>query len=166
MPVPAIFYAHRCESPPRSTNQVGRFYHMTFQNGGHDRGKWPGRSLGMKLKCQIATVGVKNRPVCPHQSMAKLARDFRWRSNSLRSVYKIARCVAGFIRRSRRSAKIAIAVPGTPSDFRRSPRSAYKIARCVAGLLISCLLISLSRLSYAQLEQAKLERSFFKESLL
>ena len=93
--VPAIFYAHRCESPLKSTNQVGRFYHMTFQNGGHERGKWPGRSLGMKLKCQIAEIGVKNRPVSPHQSMAKFARDFRWRSNSLRSAYKIARCVAG-----------------------------------------------------------------------
>ena len=34
---------------------------------------------------------------------------------------------------SRRSAKIAIAAPGTPGDFRRSRRSAYKIARCVAG---------------------------------
>ena len=96
VPVPAIFYAHRCLSPPKSTNQVGRFYHMTFQNGGHDRGKWPGRSLGMKLKCQIAAIGVKNRPVCPHQLMAKFARDFRWRSNSLRSAYKIVRCVAGF----------------------------------------------------------------------
>ena len=73
---------------------------MTFQNGGHDRGKWPGRSLGMKLKCQIAAIGVKNRPVCPHQLMAKFkfARDFRWRSNSLRSAYKIASCVAGFMR--------------------------------------------------------------------
>ena len=35
---------------------------------------------------------------------------------------------------SRRSAKIAIAPPGTPGDFRRSRRSAYKIAKCVAGL--------------------------------
>ena len=33
----------------------------------------------------------------------------------------------------RRSAKIVIAAPSTPGDFRRSPRSAYKIARCVAG---------------------------------
>ena len=69
---------------------------MTFQNGGHDRGKWPGRSLGMKLECQIVAICVKNRPVCPHQLMVKFARDFRWRSNSLRSAYKIARCVAGF----------------------------------------------------------------------
>ena len=42
--------------------------------------------------------------------------------------------IGDFIRRSRRSAKIAIAAPGTLGDFRRSPRSAYKIAKCVAGL--------------------------------
>ena len=42
--------------------------------------------------------------------------------------------IGDFIRRSRRSAKIAIAAPGTPGDFRRSRRSAYKTARCVAGL--------------------------------
>ena len=42
--------------------------------------------------------------------------------------------IGDFIRRSRRLAKIAIAAPGTPGDFRRSPRSAYKIAKCVAGL--------------------------------
>ena len=88
VPVPAIFYAHRCESPLKSTNEVRRFYHMTFQNVGHERGKWRGRSLGVKLKCQIA-ICVKNRPVRPHQSMGKFAHDFRWRSNSLRSAYKI-----------------------------------------------------------------------------
>ena len=27
VPVPAIFYARRCKSPLKSTNQVGRFYH-------------------------------------------------------------------------------------------------------------------------------------------
>ena len=42
--------------------------------------------------------------------------------------------IGDFICRSRRSAKIAIAAPGTPGDFRRSRRSAYKIAKCVAGL--------------------------------
>ena len=42
--------------------------------------------------------------------------------------------IGDFIRRSRRSAKIAIAAPGTPGDFPRSRRSAYKIAKCVAGL--------------------------------
>ena len=36
----------------------------------------------------------------------------------------------------RRSAKIAIALPGTPGDFRRSRRSAYKIAKCVAGFKV------------------------------
>ena len=39
--------------------------------------------------------------------------------------------ISNFIRRSRRSAKIAIAAPGTPDVFRRPT---YKIARCVAGL--------------------------------
>ena len=48
----------------------------------------------MKLKCQITAIGVKNRLACPHQSMAKFSRDFSWRSNSQRSAYKIARCVA------------------------------------------------------------------------
>ena len=47
------------------------------------------------MKCQIAAIGEKNRLVCPHQSMAKFARDFRRRSNSLQSAYKIARCIAG-----------------------------------------------------------------------
>ena len=41
-----------------------------------------------------------------------------------------------FIRRSWRSAKIAIAAPGTTGEFRRSRRSAYKTARCVAGLTV------------------------------
>ena len=49
-------------------------FHVSFQN------------------CHIAAIGEKNRQVCPHQSVA----DFRWRSNSPRSAYKIARCVAGF----------------------------------------------------------------------
>ena len=39
--------------------------------------------------------------------------------------------IGDFIRRSRRLAKIAIAAPGTPGDFRRS---AYKIAKSVADL--------------------------------
>ena len=42
--------------------------------------------------------------------------------------------VGDFIRRSRRSPKIAVAAPGKPGDFRLSRRSAYKIARCVTGL--------------------------------
>ena len=57
MLVPAIFYGHCCESPVKPTHQVGRFYHMTFQN------------------CHIAAIGEKNRQVCPHQSMEKIACD-------------------------------------------------------------------------------------------
>ena len=72
------FYGHCCESPVKPTHQVGRFYHMTFQN------------------CHIAAIGEKNRQVCPHQSVAKISCEFRWRSNSPRSAYKITRCVAGF----------------------------------------------------------------------
>ena len=75
VPVPAIFYGHCCEAPVKLTYQVGRFYHMILQN------------------CHIAAIGEKNRQVCPHQ-VAKI--DFRWRSNSLRWAYKIARCAAGF----------------------------------------------------------------------
>ena len=78
MPVPAIFCGHCCESPVKLTHQVGRFHHMTFQN------------------CWIGAIGEKNRQVCPHQSVAKITCDFRWRSNSPRSAYQIARCVAGF----------------------------------------------------------------------
>ena len=78
MPVLAIFYVYCCESPVKLTHQVGRFYHMSFQN------------------CHIAAIGEKNRQVCPPQSVEKIACDFRWRSNSPRSAYKIARCVAGF----------------------------------------------------------------------
>ena len=43
----------------------------------------------------IAAIGEKNRQVCPHQSVAKIVCDFRWRSNSPQSAYKIAKCVAG-----------------------------------------------------------------------
>ena len=78
MPIPAIFYVYCCESPVKPTHQVGRLYLVSFQN------------------CYIAAIGEKNREVCPHQSVAKIACDFRSRSNSPRSAYKIARCVAGF----------------------------------------------------------------------
>jgi len=37
VPIPAIFYARRRESQVKPTNQVGPFYHMTFQNGGKQR---------------------------------------------------------------------------------------------------------------------------------
>ena len=46
--------------------------------------------------CHIAAIGEKNRQVCPHQSVAKIACDFRWRSKSPGSAYKFARCVACF----------------------------------------------------------------------
>ena len=55
MPVPAIFYAHCCESPVKLTNQVGRFYHITFQNV-------PRWSQGTRLKCHIAAIGEKKSP--------------------------------------------------------------------------------------------------------
>ena len=55
VPVPAIFYGHYCESPVKSTHQVGRFSHMNFQN------------------CHIAAIGEKNRYVCPHHN--------RWRKS-------------------------------------------------------------------------------------
>ena len=48
-------------------SQVGRFYHMN------------NAAIGEK----------KNRQVCPHQSVAKITCDFRWRSNSLRSSCKM-----------------------------------------------------------------------------
>ena len=83
MAVPAIFYVYCCESPVKPTHQVGQFYHMSFQN------------------YNIAAIGEKNRQVCPHQSVAQIARDFRWRSNSPRSAYKIVRCVAGLSDRIR-----------------------------------------------------------------
>ena len=90
--VPAIFYVYCCESPVKPTHQVGRFITWVFKTATSPRS------------------AKKNRQVCPHQSLAKIACDFRWRSNSPRSA-KIARCV-----RCR------------DCDFRRSPRSAYKIA--------------------------------------
>ena len=36
-----------------------------------------------------AAIGEKNRQVCPDQSVEKITCDFRWRSNSLRSSYKM-----------------------------------------------------------------------------
>ena len=37
MPVPAIFYAHHCESPVQSTRQVEQFYHNDFSKLPHPR---------------------------------------------------------------------------------------------------------------------------------
>ena len=64
--------------------------------------------------------------------------------------------IGDFIRQSRRPAKIAIAAPGTPGDFRRS---AYKIAKCVAGFSDSQF-AWIGRLHVASLE-AKIERICF-----
>ena len=83
-PVPSIFYGHCCESPVKSTHQVGRFY--------HDFSKLLQRRDRRKI----------SRQVCLHQSVTKIADDFRWRSNSPQSAYKIARCVAGFSHSSER----------------------------------------------------------------
>ena len=44
-----LFYAHRCESSVKSTNQVGRFYYMTFQNA-------PRLSPGTRLKYHIVAI--------------------------------------------------------------------------------------------------------------
>ena len=49
VPIPAIFYVYCCKSPVKLTHQVGRFYHMSFQN------------------CHIAAIGEKYRQVCPQQ---------------------------------------------------------------------------------------------------
>ena len=57
--------------------------------------------------------------------------------------------IGDFIRRSRRSAKIAIAAPGTPGDFRRSRRSAYKIGKGVAGFRFRQLMLCNLRQDYA-----------------
>ena len=70
--VPAILYAHSCESPTtfKSANQFRRFYYcnMTFPNEEHERAKWPGCSLK-----EIATIGIENRLVCPYQATTKFA---------------------------------------------------------------------------------------------
>ena len=58
-PLPEIFYDHYCESPVMSTHQLGRFYHMNFQN------------------CHIVAIGDKNRKVCQHQSVAKIGDQVR-----------------------------------------------------------------------------------------
>ena len=71
VPVPAIFYVYCCELPVKLTHQVRRFYHE-FLKLPHRRDRR------------------KKSQVCPHQSVAKITCDFRWRSNSPRSAYKIA----------------------------------------------------------------------------
>ena len=62
------FYIYSCESTVKPTHQVGRFYHMSFQN------------------CHIAVIGEKKSPGVS----ASIGGD-----QIHRSAYKIARCVAG-----------------------------------------------------------------------
>ena len=38
---PAIFYAHHCQSPVKSTHQVGQSYHITFRNCHKNRQVYP-----------------------------------------------------------------------------------------------------------------------------
>ena len=40
VPVPAIFYAHRCGLRVKSINQVGRFYHMNNVEVPHRHDRW------------------------------------------------------------------------------------------------------------------------------
>ena len=76
-----------CESPAKSTNQVGRFSHMTFQNA-------PRWSPGTRLKCHIVAIGEKKSP-----GGVRINRWRKcWRSNSPLSAYKTTRCVAGLNR--------------------------------------------------------------------
>ena len=71
--ISAILYADRGDRRTKLPSvslaliqrQVGRFHHMTFQN------------------CHIATIGEKNRQVCPHQSIFagdQIRRDRRIKS--------------------------------------------------------------------------------------
>ena len=84
-----------CSSPRfRTLIGVNRQYAKPIRLGDFiTRPRW---SLGTKFELQIAAIGVENCKVCPHQSTAKLVRKFSWGSNSPRSTYKIAWCVAGF----------------------------------------------------------------------
>ena len=88
-PFPRFSMLHRCESPVKSTNQVGRFYHMTFQNA-------PRWSPGTKLKCHIAAIGEKIARCVRINRRPKSLAIFTVESNWPRSAYEIARCVAGF----------------------------------------------------------------------
>ena len=71
MSVPAIFYAHRCESPVKSISQVGSFYHMNNVEVPHRRDrrkKLPGADRGDR-----------------HQSLAKIAGDQIRRDRRIKS---------------------------------------------------------------------------------
>ena len=68
VPVPAMFYAHQCESPVKSINQVGRFYHDFSERSSMEPGKVevPGVSssiggenhLRFSLAIKFAAIGV------------------------------------------------------------------------------------------------------------
>ena len=82
----------------RIANEVnqsgGRFYHMNFQNGGHERGHFISfhfiSFLEMKLKCRITAIGAKESPSVPvsidgeirsrFSLGIKFARDWRIKS--------------------------------------------------------------------------------------
>ena len=107
-PFPRFFTLIAANRLPKSTNQVRRFYHMTFQNGGHDHGKLAWTLSGNEIEVPNRRDRRKKSPSQWRNdqsmaSVAKFARDFRCRSNSLRSACKIARCVGGFskLRRQR-----------------------------------------------------------------
>ena len=68
VPIPAIFYTYRCESPVKSTDKVGWFCHVPFQNT-------PRWNPGTRSKCHVAANGEKTRRVCQHQSVEKIACD-------------------------------------------------------------------------------------------
>ena len=81
----------RLNSPVKSIDQVGSFYHMTFQNA-------PRWSPGTKLTCHMTAIG---------GNIAKCVRFNRWRKSlaifvgDQISAYKITRCVAGLSRNTR-----------------------------------------------------------------
>ena len=61
--VSPIFYGHYCESPVKPTHQVGRFYHMTFQNF-HNAAIGEKKSPSVSASIKFTAIGVQNRQVC------------------------------------------------------------------------------------------------------
>ena len=86
VPLPAIFYAHHCESPVKSINQVGQFYRNDFSKLPHRRDR---RKKSPRVS---AIIGGENR----------------LRSNLPRSANKIARCVASFTHAKNKSFKFVL----------------------------------------------------------
>ena len=107
--ISAIFYADRGDR--RKSQSLHQAHLAIFADRFDRRIKSPSVSLALatvsrhlgvliqrhtwRFYTPIAAIG-ENRQVCPHQSVAKITCDIRWRSNSPRSTYKIARCVTGF----------------------------------------------------------------------